>query len=165
MNTKRTATDGILIALAMILGFVDSMIPMPVPVAGIKLGLANLVVLYAIYRIGYIDAILISLIRVVLSGFMFAGFSGILYSMSGAILSYIVMSLMKRYTDYHVITVSICGSLAHIAGQLLTAGCVAGMNIIPYYGPVLMLSALIAGAATGVIDDIILKNTKGLAGE
>lgn len=151
-----------MLTLALILGYIDSMIPMPVPVAGIKLGLANLVILYGIYRLKVTDTILISLIRVILSGLMFAGLSGIIFSMAGAVLSLAVMYIMKRFTNYHIITISVCGSLAHIMGQLIVAGSIMGMNIIPYYAPILMLSALLAGAIIGILDTVILDRTAGI---
>ena len=90
-----------LLALALILSYLDSLIPMPIPVAGIKLGLANLAVLYALYGLGVADAVIISITRVILSGLMFSGFSGVMYSLAGAILSLLIMAVLKRYAGYH----------------------------------------------------------------
>ncbi|MBR5360158.1 MAG: Gx transporter family protein [Lachnospiraceae bacterium] len=160
MSTKRIATDGLLLALALILSFIDSMIPMPIPVAGIKLGLANLAVIYGLYRLGAGDAVVISIARVILSGLMFAGMSGILYSLAGAALSLTVMCLMHRFTDYHLIPVSVCGSLAHIAGQLVVAAAMTSIGVITYYAPILLISAFIAGIVIGGLGSALLKVIK-----
>lgn len=160
MSTKRIATDGLLLALALILSFIDSMIPMPIPVAGIKLGLANLAVIYGLYRLGAGEAVVISIARVILSGLMFAGMSGILYSLAGAALSLTVMCLMHRFTDYHLIPVSVCGSLAHIAGQLVVAAAMTSIGVITYYAPILLISAFIAGIVIGGLGSALLKVIK-----
>ncbi len=155
MKTQRIATEGVVLALALILGFVDSLIPMPIPVAGIKLGLANLAVIFALYRLSPAEAVIISIVRVILSGLMFAGLSGIMYSLAGAILSLIVMQAIKHFTDHHVIIVSVCGSLAHITGQLVVAGGMTSFAIVTYYAPILLVSALIAGVIIGTLASIL----------
>ncbi len=160
MSSRRIATDGLLLALALILSFIDSMIPMPIPVAGIKLGLANLAVIYALYTMGEGDAVIISIARVLLSGLMFAGMSGILYSLAGAALSLAVMCLMYRFTDYHIIPVSVCGSLAHIAGQLMVAAAMTSISIVTYYAPLLLVSAFIAGTVIGMLSLLLLRAVK-----
>ncbi|MBR6238039.1 MAG: Gx transporter family protein [Lachnospiraceae bacterium] len=151
MNSKRIAVVGMLLALALILSYLDSLIPMPIPVAGIKLGLANLAVLFALYKLGAPDAIIVSTTRVILTGLMFAGFSGILYSLAGATLSLFVMILLKKITGYHIVTVSACGSLAHITGQLIVAALLTSFSIIVYYAPVLLVSSFIAGIVIGIL--------------
>ncbi|MBR6391561.1 MAG: Gx transporter family protein [Lachnospiraceae bacterium] len=160
MKTQRTATDGVLLALALILGFVDSLIPMPIPIAGIKLGLANLVVIFALYRMSPTEAAVISAARVILSGLMFAGMSGIMYSLAGAVLSFTVMQILRSFTDYHVIVVSVCGSIAHILGQLIVAGMLTSMAIVRYYAPILLLSALITGIIIGMLSNILIGRIK-----
>lgn len=151
MNTKRIAGVGMLLALALILSYLDSLIPIPVPVAGIKLGLANLAVLFALYKLGAPDAIVVSITRVILTGLMFTGFSGILYSLAGATLSLFVMILLKKINGYHIVTVSVCGSLAHITGQLIVAALLTSFSIIVYYAPVLLVSSFIAGIVIGIL--------------
>ena len=160
--TTRIAYDGVLLALAMILGFIDNMIPMPIPVPGVKLGLANLVVLYAVYKMGNYDAILISVSRVLLSGLMFAGMSGIMYSLAGAVLSLTVMILMHKLTEYHIICISVCGSISHILGQLLVAAALTSFGVVVYYAPVLLISATVAGTIIGIVASAVLAGTKDL---
>lgn len=159
MNSKRIAGVGMLLALALILSYLDSLIPMPIPVAGIKLGLANLAVLYALYGLGVADAVIISITRVILSGLMFSGFSGVMYSLAGAILSLLIMAVLKRYAGYHTVTVSVCGSLAHITGQLAVAAAFTSFSIITYYAPVLYVSAFIAGAVIGILASALNKTS------
>ena len=160
MNAKRVATDGVLLALALILSYIDSMIPMPVPIAGVKPGLANLAVIYALYRLGAADAGIISIARVILSGLMFAGFSGIMYSLAGAVLSLALMYIMHRYTDLHIIPISVCGSLAHIAGQLIVASLLTSPGVISYYAPILLLSAFIAGMLIGMLATALIRTVR-----
>ncbi len=160
MKTRRIATDGVLLALALILGYIDSLIPMPIPVAGIKLGLANLIVIFALYKLSPAEAAMISIVRVVLSGLMFAGLSGIMYSLAGAVLSFAVMWIMKSLTDHHVVVVSVCGSIAHISGQLIVAGLMTSLAIVTYYAPVLLVSALITGIIIGMLANILITRIK-----
>ena len=158
MTSKRIATDGLVLSLALVLSYIDSLVPMPIPVAGIKLGLANMAVLFALYKRGPADAAIVSITRVILSGLMFAGMSGIMYSLSGALFSLLIMLLAKRFTDYHIVTVSVCGSLAHIMGQLLVAGLMVGMGVVTYYGPILLVAAFFTGAITGTITRLVINS-------
>jgi len=153
---KKTVTCGILIALAMIFSYIESLVPLPVPLPGIKLGLANLVVVFVIYRLDYRYAFFVSLIRVVLVGFMFGSMSAILYGLSGAFLSLLVMAIMHRFIKLHVLTVSICGSLAHIIGQMIVAGAVTDFGAVMYYAPYLLIASFVAGAVIGLVSDILI---------
>ena len=153
---KKTVTCGILIALALIFSYIESLFPIPVPLPGIKVGLANLVVVFTLYRLGYKYAINVSLIRVLLVGFMFGSLSAILYGLAGAILSLIAMIIVKSYSNLHVVTVSIIGSLAHIIGQLLVAGAVTDYRAIAYYAPYLLIAAFVAGGIIGSVSSILI---------
>ncbi len=154
------ALCGLLLSLAIILSFIDTLIPMPVPIPGIKLGLANLAIIYAIYRLGIPDSIIISIARVILSGLLFSGMSGIMYSLTGAVFSLVVMILLKKLSDYHIITVSVCGSIAHITGQLLIAGAIVGMGVITYYGPPLLIASFITGIIIGTLAYTVIKTVR-----
>lgn len=153
---KKTVTSGVLIALALIFSYIESLIPIPVPMPGIKLGLANLVVLFAIYRLGSMEAIAISLIRVILAGFLFSNLSATIYGLAGAMLALITMWLLHRLTRLHIITISICGAIGHIIGQLIVAGAVTNYGAVAYYMPYLLLSAVITGAVIGVVAGILV---------
>ena len=121
LRTKKLALSAILAALAMILSYVEAMVPMPVPIPGIKLGLANLVILLAIYRLGFKYALAINCIRIFVTGLLFTGAFGILYSLAGGLLSLLVMYLLYRTGIFSMVGVSMAGGVAHNLGQLLTA--------------------------------------------
>jgi len=160
MTVKRVATGGLMLALALILSFIDSLIPMPIPIPGVKLGLANLAVLFALYRLGEADAILISIARVILSGMLFSGMSGIIYSLAGAFLSLTVMILLHRLTDFHIVTISVFGSVAHITGQLVVAGLWTDMSIVSYYAPILLITAFGTGIVIGILTSVLHRNIR-----
>lgn len=122
-NNKKIALLGLFASLAIIFGYVESLIPPVIGVPGIKLGLANLAILYILYRYSFLDALIVSVIRIFVIGFMFGSLSAIMYSLAGAILSMIVMILLLKKTDFSLIGVSVAGSVTHNMGQLLLAMC------------------------------------------
>lgn len=146
------AAYGLLAALALLLSFLETLLPMPVPIPGIKLGLANLVVLFLLLHAGVWQALALSLGRVLLSSLLFSGFSGFVFSASGALLSWAVMALLVRSHMFSPVGVSLAGGLAHNLGQLAMAAVYThSPGIIPAYLPVMM----IAGAAMGMINGVI----------
>lgn len=157
MNMQRrtylAAAYGLLAALALLLSFLETLLPMPVPVPGIKLGLANLVVLFLLLHAGPRQALTLSLSRVLLSALLFSGFSGFAFSASGALLSWLVMALLVRSRALSPVGVSLAGGLAHNLGQLaMAAAYTHSPGIIPAYLPVMM----IAGAAMGMVNGVIV---------
>lgn len=153
---KRTAICGVLIALAMIFSYIESLLPLPVPMPGIKIGLANLVVVFALFKLDYKYAFLISLIRVVLIGFIFTNMSAMLYGLAGAVLSLIVMVISYKTLKLHVITVSVLGAVAHIAGQMIVAGFITDFGAVMYYAPYLFIASFLAGIVIGTISNILI---------
>ena len=151
-RTWRIAYYGLMTALALILSFLETLIPIPVPIPGIKIGLANLVVVFALVQVGPWAALGLSLCRVLLAALLFSGLSGWLFSMAGALLSWGVMALLWRWAKFSVVGISLAGGLFHNLGQLLTAAAYThSPGIIPAYLPVLM----IAGAVMGVINGLV----------
>ena len=128
ISMKKTVTLGMLTAIAMVFGYVESIIPLPVGIPGIKLGLANIIILFVIYRYGIREASLVSVARIVLSGLMFTGMWSILYGISGTVCAIMVMSLAKFRLKLSVITVSVLGAMAHISGQMVVAGLNVGFG-------------------------------------
>lgn len=157
-NNKKTAICGVFIALAMILSYLESLIPISFAVPGIKLGLANLVTIVALKKLGVRAATIISTGRIVLSGILFSNISVIIYSLAGAAFSIIVMVVVDRMRVFSVTGVSICGALAHNAGQLLVAAFMLENVNILYYMSVLGIAGAISGAAIGILASIIIKN-------
>jgi heptaprenyl diphosphate synthase len=151
VNTKRIATDGLLLALALILSFIDSLIPMPIPVAGIKLGLANLAVMAALCLLGPGAAAAVSLVRLLLSLFIFGNASAFLFSLFGASLSLAGMILLRRTGRFGIPGVSMAGAVLHNLGQLTAAGLLTGTAAVVSYLPVLLAAGTVTGLANGLV--------------
>jgi heptaprenyl diphosphate synthase len=156
-RTKNVALLGVLLACALILSYVESLIPLPLPVPGIKIGLANVVSLFALYRMGWESALIINILRVVLSGLMFTGFSAMLYGLAGGILSVVVMILVKKVGLFSIIGVSAAGASVHVSAQIIVAYFVIENSAIFMYLPVLLIAAMISGIIIGFITYLILK--------
>ncbi len=159
-NTKRLATTAVLVALALIFSFVESRIPAFFPIPGIKLGLANTVTLFAIYRLGTKDAVYISLIRVSLASILFGTLTSFLYAAAGGALSLLVMVLIKKLTPLTAVTVSVLGGVAHNIAQVAVASIILSTNVVIYYLPPLLLSGTVAGIAVGLLGALLVKKVK-----
>lgn len=155
MNRKTTyrkaAYLGMYLAAALILSYVESLIPFSFGIPGIKLGLANLIVVLMLYLAGWQEALLVSILRIVLSGAMFGNLFGILYGLSGGLLSFLVMALLVRSDRFHVVTVSICGGVAHNAAQLAVAAWLVDSYYVIYYMPVLLIAGIVTGTLVGIV--------------
>lgn len=160
MKTRNVATYGMLIALAFILSYIESIIPVPVPVPGIKLGLANLVVVTALFLMGPKQAFVLSMVRIVLVGLTFGNFSTMLFSFGGGLLSWLLMAAAKKWKKFSVTGVSILGGIGHNTGQILVAMWVVNNSVIVYYLPFLIISGLVTGAAIGIVGALIINNIK-----
>lgn len=160
-SAQRIARLGLLTALALIAGYVELLIPIPIGIPGVKLGLANLVVVWAMYEMRPADALLVNVVRVALAGLMFGSLSMILYSLCGAFLSYICMYLAKRRGIFGIMGVSIIGGVAHNTGQLLVAMAVLETGSLIYYGPVLLAAGVITGALIGIVAGEIRRRIPG----
>lgn len=159
---KHIAYFGLLLTFALILSYVESLIPIFVSIPGVKLGLANLVVLICLYAFPTKYAFLISFMRVILAGLLFGYMFSILYSLSGAILSLIVMILVKKYLKLGVLGVSILGGVFHNIGQLIVAITVVSNYRIGYLFPYLFLSGILTGAIIGIIANNVIPYLKKL---
>ena len=149
--SKKIAYYGIFAALAIIVGYIEAMVPLPVGIPGVKLGLANVVVLTALYVMGVKGAFYISLVRIIISALLFKGFGSLIFSASGALFSFIIMSAIYRFKSLSPIGVSILGGIAHNVGQLVAAGIVVANLKIVYYVPVLLISGVVTGFLTGLV--------------
>ncbi len=153
---KRVALAGIFVSLALIFSYVESLIPFNFGIPGIKLGLANVVVVTGLYLMKLPDVCLISLIRIFVSGLLFGNMMSLIYSLSGGILSLIVMILLRKTGKFSVIGVSIAGAVCHNAGQIAAAILVTGVPVIAYYLPVLIGVGIVTGAVMGIIASRVL---------
>ena len=148
---NKVAYMGVFLALALILSYVESLIPFYFGIPGVKLGLANLIVVIMLYAVGAKEAFAVSMLRILLSGFLFGNLFSILYSFAGGMLSFLVMWLVKRTGKFHVMSGSICGGITHNIGQILVASVIVETYSIFYYIPVLLIAGLITGMLIGVI--------------
>lgn len=159
-QNRQIALCGVMIALAMVLSYLESLVPISFAVPGVKLGLANLVTILAIYRLDLRQTFVISLCRIVLSGLLFTSLLVIVYSLAGACLSILVMVLLKKVKIFTMTGVSVSGAIAHNVGQLIVAAILLENANILYYIAVLAISGTIAGVCIGLLASIILKNIR-----
>ena len=160
MNSRKVARYALLIALAMVLSWLESLVPITAAVPGMKLGLTNLVVLFALYRMNVMDAAAVSLIRVLLVSFTFGNAYAFAYSLAGAVLSLLVMLALKKAGKFSTIGVSIAGGVGHNLGQIIVAALVLETEKIFFYLPVLMVSGIAAGICIGILGGIIVDRLK-----
>lgn len=156
-KTGKIALFGMLVALAFIFSYVEHLIPLPLP-TGVKLGAANIVIITALYFLGTKEALAISVIRILLSGFAF-GISTVPYSLAGGLLSLFVMALLKKSGRFGLAGVSVVGSVCHNVGQTLVAMVLLGANTV-YYFPMLLLTGVIAGLLIGIVTALVLQKLK-----
>lgn len=155
---KKAAFLGIFLALALIFSYVESMIPFFFGVPGMKLGLANIVIVILLYCIGPKEAYGVSVARVLLAGFLFGNLYSIIYSLAGALLSLTVMFLMKKTDKFKIISVSAVGGICHNIGQLIVAMIAVENYRISYYLPVLLIAGLVTGILIGIVaQEIVLR--------
>ncbi|MBQ4141023.1 MAG: Gx transporter family protein [Clostridia bacterium] len=145
------------IALSMILSFVESQIPPLMAVPGVKVGLPNLVMVFMLYKIGWKETAIVSILRVILVGILFGTPLSMIYSLVGATLSLIGMILLKKTGLFAPVTVSVVGGILHNVGQIATACFVMDTAEIAYYLPVLLISGTAAGIIIGFVAALILK--------
>ena len=160
-DVKRTALCGLLTAMMLVLGFIESMIPVAAGVPGIKLGLSNGVLMFALYMLDAPTAFVLMIVKVVLSGLMFGGVSAMLYAMAGGVLSMITMILLKKL-KFHILVVSMFGAVMHNVGQVAMAMLIVQTPQLIHYMAVLMLVGLVMGAITGVAANTTLTHIKKL---
>lgn len=158
----RVAYFGVFTALALIFSYIETLIPFQIGIPGVKLGLANLIIVVALYKMGTREAFCLSVVRIVLSGFLFANLFSILYSLAGGMLSLAVMSLMKRRDSFSVYGVSMAGGVFHNIGQILIAMVVVETFSVAYYIPVLLVAGVITGLVIGIVSNEMLKRLAGL---
>ena len=157
MNQKKLANLGLFAAVAIIFGYVESLIPFFAGIPGMKLGLANLAVLFILEKYTWKEAALVSVIRIFIIGFMFGNLFSILYSLAGAALSLTVMTVMKKKSDFSILGISVAGGVSHNIGQLLIACLITMTSGLIYYAPALLISGVITGLLIGTLTNEVLK--------
>lgn len=155
--SKKAAYLGLFSAVAIIFGYVESLIPFFAGIPGIKLGLANLAVLFILERYTWKEAALVSVVRILVIGFLFGNLFSIFYSMAGAALSLLVMVLLKKQKGFSLIGISIAGGVSHNVGQLLVAILIVENTSLLYYAPALLVSGILTGFLIGLVTNEINK--------
>lgn len=159
---NKVAVLGVFTSLALILSYVELLIPINFGIPGMKLGLANLLVVILLYKCGPRDALLLSVIRILLSGLIFGNMFSIFYSLGGGLLSLAVMVFLKKTGQFTVAGISIGGGASHNVGQLLVAMFVVQTYQVGYYLPVLLIAGVITGAVIGILSAEVLKRTQSI---
>ena len=157
MKTQKLTVMALTTTIALVLSFIESQIPAFVAVPGVKMGLANIAIVYALYRLGWKEAALISLIRVVLVSLLFGSAASFLYSLAGAVLSLLGMALLKKTGKFTEIVVSVAGGVLHNIGQIAMASIILETDALRYYLPFLLVSGILAGVVIGLISGILIR--------
>lgn len=157
MKTKNLALYGLLTALALVLSYLESLLPLSFAVPGVKMGLPNIAVLFALYRLGGKGACAISLARVLLASVLFGNMFSLAYSAAGAALSLLVMLLLKKSGKFGVAAVSVTGGVAHNAGQIIVAIFVLETRGLIWYLPPLCVSGIAAGLLVGLASALLIR--------
>lgn len=155
MKTRKITVMAMCVALAMILSYVESQLP-SLGIPGVKMGLANIVVVFTLYRVGWKEAAGISLLRVLLVSLLFGHAASLMYSASGAVLSLLGMIALKKTDRLSCVAVSVIGGVLHNVGQILMAWALMGPNVA-YYLPVLILSGTVTGVAIGLVSALLIR--------
>ena len=153
---NKTAYLGLLLAFALILSYVETIIPFQSGIPGIKLGLANLAVVLCLYLLGWKEALVLTMVKALLGGFMFGSMSMMIYSLAGALISALIMMILKKTHWFHVPVVSAAGGVAHNLGQILVAFLVVETYGIVYYVPILVIAGLLTGILIGMVAALVL---------
>ena len=162
-KVQQIALSGLLTSLMLVFGFIERQFPLPVPVPGIKLGLANSVLLYALYMLGIRQSIVLMLLKSLMSWLIYTNMNAMFYSLGGGLLSLVVMILVSRMKGVSVIGVSALGAVFFNIGQILMAAWVLGTpQLIVTYLPVLMVSGVLTGILTGVIAKLVMKHLRAM---
>ncbi len=156
----KIAYCGIFTSLALILSYLESMVPINYAVPGIKLGLANIVTIVVLCRLNISMTIIITLSRIIIAGILFGNPVMMVYGLSGAVLSITVMCFVKKLKIFTVTGISICGAIFHNIGQLLVAMLILENTKIMYYLPVLLVGGAVAGTVIGIIGGVVMKNIR-----
>lgn len=153
---------GLSIALAMIMSYIEVLVPLSFAVPGIKMGLANIVIIFVLYKLGTKEAVLVSVIRVILVSLLFSNAMAMAYSIAGAALSLVVMWILKKTDKFSVIGVSVAGGIMHNVGQIIMAIILLGTEQIALYLPVLIVTGTITGVVIGIVAGIVINRFKNI---
>lgn len=156
LRPRTISTIAMASTLALILSYIESLVPLSFAVPGIKMGLANIAIVFVLYRLGEKEAIAVSLIRLFWVAVLFGSFMTFLYSLAGAALSMTVMIILKRSGNFSAVGVSVAGGITHNAGQIIAAVLLMETAQIAYYLPVLVVSGTVTGVIIGIVSALLI---------
>lgn len=154
---KKVTLLSLLCAIAILCSYIEMFIPSPIGLAGVKLGLANSVIVFSIYFLSFKEAYLISIVRVLITSVLFSGLFSFGFSFVGTTFSIIAMYLVNKTNIFSIVGISVVGAIAHNIGQLTVAYFLLENFMIAYYFAILLLSGIITGICIGVLAQILLK--------
>lgn len=160
MDIRELAACALFIAIALIFSYVESLLPIPFPVPGMRLGFANIAILSILYMYGPRDAFIVNIARIVLSSLLFGNINSFLFSIAGGLSSLLVMWLFKHFGRFNIISVSAIGGVVHNIAQVLISIWVLGSISIGYLMPLFIVLGLVTGIIIGIVTDIFLKHIK-----
>ncbi|MBO5460707.1 MAG: Gx transporter family protein [Ruminococcus sp.] len=155
--SKKVAVCGVLVALAMIFSYIEVLIPFNFGIPGMKLGLANLVIVIGFYFLKPQEVLLISLVRIFMMGYMFGNGMSIIYSLAGGMVSFLIMFILKKTEHFSIIGISIAGGVFHNVGQIAAAVAVLENIAVFYYFPVLLISGVVTGFLIGILSKRVVR--------
>lgn len=162
-KTRRLTVLALCVALCLVLSYLELLLPpLSAAVPGIKPGLANILIVFVLYRMGVRDAAAVSFLRLVLSALLFGSVLSLAYSAAGACLSLTGMALLRRTDRFSPVGVSVCGGVLHNAGQILVAAWLMRTAAIGYYMIVLAVTGTVSGVLVGLAGALLLRYTKRL---
>ncbi len=164
-NIRKITTYGLLVALALVLSYVESLVPAFFAIPGMKLGLTNIVVVVALYRLDAKSAFAINVIRILLLSFMFGNGASFMYSLAGGMLSTLLMIFLKKWGVFSMTAVSAAGGVAHNLGQILMAMLLLYTSAVGYYMLVLWFTGIVTGLVIGLISAEIVKRLPTIGAE
>lgn len=156
-NVKKVVFSGVLAALALIFSYIEFLIPIPLPIPGIKLGIANSAIVVVLFLLGPVYAFFVGMIRIILSAALFGNMFSFFFSLAGFLLSFMVQSVLKRTGKFSIVGISIAGAVFHNVGQIATAVIIMSSSGIAMYMPVLTITGIITGGLIGYLCQLIVK--------
>ena len=161
-RTKQVAMMGMLVGVALVLSYIEAMIPIPMGIPGAKIGLANLAIVVALYLFGEKKAFGIAIICLLLVAFTFGNVAAFLYSLGGMLLSFFTMAILRKTGKFSIVSVSCMGGVMHNMGQLVMAFFILQTQVLWTYLPVLILTGVISGVVIGILGGILMERLKGI---
>lgn len=155
--SKKVARMGIFVALAMIFSYIEVLIPFDFGIPGVKLGIANLVIVVGLYQFSVKEVFMISLVRILLMGLLFGNAMTLIFSLAGGIISFLVMLCCKKFSSFSIVGVSVLGGIFHNIGQLAVAMAVLMNFKVAFYLPILLIAGVVTGTFIGILSNKIVK--------